>query len=409
MESQPRGTDWRSILLLVFSVGIIELTIFSAIGTLLVLFLGESVFPKLQEMNTSPLVTILMANALFFIGVLLMPTAWLSLKHLRGGEIRAFKFAPLQPWAWILIIGLWGLAITTATIFYDAPLAGWYVPFLHFLSIGLPIYFVIRIAANRIPLGSTQRAWGVFGIGLTFSPFLAIIAELIVMAFGLILIGFFMGFRPGMIADLQRLATQIDQAPDMDVLLTQLGPSLNNPLALIGALTLLSFFVPIIEETCKSLGIWAVADRLVSPAQGFAMGVLSGAGFALAESLFGSITPDSAWAVTLAMRAVSGSMHMLASGLVGWGIASARLEKRYFKLAGATLLAMFLHGAWNAGAVFTVAGGLRFMLAASGFDVIGTLLMLAGIGLLFTLIAAVVVALFMINAKLRSPAQSLEG
>ena len=400
MDSQPRGADWRSILLLIFSLSAITLTILTAISMLLLLVLDKNILPGLREMNTSPLVTILAASALILTGVLLAPAAWLSLGRLRGREVRPLSFPALRPWAWIAIPGLWILAMVAATVFYDTPGAGWYVPLLHFLSVGLPIYLVIRIGANRIPLGSSQRAWGVFGIGMTISPFLAVIAELILVVFGLVIVGVYLGVNPEKAFDFQRLADQIEGAPDLESLLLLIGPLINNPLVLMGALAFLSFFVPVFEETFKSVGVWLVADRLASPAQGFALGLVSGAGFALAESLFASITPDNTWALALSMRAVSGSMHMLAAGLVGWGIANARLEKRYLRLAGMVLLAMSLHGAWNAGAVLTVAGGLRVMLAMPGFDILGTLFMLGGMGLLFILMAGMFVALFVINGKL---------
>ena len=145
-----------------------------------------------------------------------------------------------------------------------------------------------------------------------------------------------------------------------------------------------------------------VADRLGTPAQGFALGVLSGAGFALAESLFASATADASWAVTLGMRAISGAMHMLAAGLVGWGIAYARLEKRYLRLIGMTLLAMLLHGVWNAGAVFTIAGGVGVMLSMPDFDILGSIMMLAGTGLLFFLMTGMFLALILINIRLRT-------
>ena len=132
------------------------------------------------------------------------------------------------------------------------------------------------------------------------------------------------------------------------------------------------------------------------------MGVLSGAGFALAESLSASLTADDAWAVTLGMRAISGSMHMLATGLFGWGIAHARLEKRYFRLIGMALLAILLHAAWNAGAVFSVAGGVRVMLAMPDVDVLGTLMAIGGAGLLFLLISGMIVAFFFLNWRLRT-------
>ncbi len=398
MDSQPRGADWRSILLVIFSVSGAILALSSATGIFVFLAVNDGPLPG---MDASPLIMILTASTLIAMGLLLLPVAWLSVQRLRGRDFAPFVFPTLRPGAWIAIPGLWLLVITIATLSYEAPGANWYVPFLHFLSIALPIYFVARIGINRIPLGSSQRAWGVFGIGMTLSPFLAIIAELTILFLGILVVVIYLGFNPDQMAEIERLIDQVGRAPDLDRLLYLIGPLLKNPLTLIAALILLSFLVPIIEETAKSLGVWLVADRLASPAQGFALGVLSGAGFALAESLSASLTADDAWAVTLSVRAVSGSMHMLASGLVGWGIASARLEKRFLRLFGMTLLAMLIHATWNAGAVFMVWGGVRVMLAMPEVDFLGALLSLGGAGLLFIMMVGMIATYFIINWRVR--------
>ena len=402
MDSQPRGSDWRSILLLIFSVSGTLLLISAAIGSLVLVALDGSIIP---ETTASPMAIILTASTLISMGLLLIPVAWLSLGRLRGQELKTFSFPALRPMGWIVILMLWFLALTLATFFHNSPGANWYAPFLHFFSIALPLYLVVRIGINRIPLGSTQRAWSVFGSGIALSPLLSVIAEGIVIIFGLILFGAYLGLNPEKVFDIERLVNQIQQAPDMDSLVFLVGPYLKNPLTLLTALTLLSVFVPFIEEICKSLGVLLVADRLNTPAQGFALGMLSGAGFALAESLFASVTTDNTWALTLGMRAISSTMHMLATGLVGWGIAYARLEKRYFRLLGMLLLAMLLHGAWNAGAVFAMAGGIGLMLSMPDFDIISSLMMLGGIGLIFILVSGMYIALFLINRHLQTSSQ----
>ena len=403
MDSQPRGSDWRSILLLIFSLGGTLLAISAAIGSLFLVALNESVIP---EANVSLLATILTASTLIAVGLLLLPVAWLSLKRLRGQEFESFSLPALRPWAWIALPALWLLVMTLATLFHNALGSNWYAPFLHFSSIALPIYLIVRISINRIPLGSSQRAWGVFSSGMTLSPILAIITEGFVIVFGLIAFGVYIGLNPEKMFDFERLVNQIQQAPDMDSLIFLAEPFLKNPLTLFIALTLLSVFVPIIEETSKSLGVWLVADRLNTPAQGFALGILSGAGFALAESLFASVTADETWAIALAMRAVSSSMHMLASGLIGWGIAYARLEKRYLRFLGMTILGMLLHAAWNAGVVFSVAGGVRVMFAMPGFDFLGAFMSLGGMGLIFILTGSMIFSFFMINVRLNAPSPS---
>jgi hypothetical protein len=403
MDPKPRSADWRSILLIIFSLSGALVTVSSALGILIFLAINGN---ALREADIPSLASILTASTLIAVGLLLLPVAWLSLKRLRGWEFDSLVLPPLRPWAWIVLLILWILVITLASLFHDARGAYWYAPFLHFFSIALPVYMVIRIGVNRIPLGSSQRAWGVFGVGIALSPLLAVIAEITILVLGILIIALYLSFNPDRMTEIEQLIRQIEQAPDIDSLVYLVGPLLKNPLTLLTALTFLSFLVPIIEELSKSLGVWLVADLLKSPAQGFALGVLSGAGFALAESLSASLTADDGWAVTLGMRAISGSMHMLATGLLGWGIAYARLEKRYLRLIGMTLLAMLLHSAWNAGAVFAVGGGALTTLASPDFDLVGTIMMIAGAGLIFILTSSMVVAFFVINRRLRASSLS---
>ena len=401
MGTNPRGVDWRSILSVIFALSVFMLALTFAIGLLAFMAINRD---TLLELDNSPLTTVLTASTLLAIGLLLLPAAWLSVKRLRGEEFGPFMLQPVRPWEWAVYPVVWILTLTLATLYYDAPGAVWYIPLLHFVSIALPLYFVLRIALNRISLGSSQRAWGVFGIGMTLGPLLAIMVEFFFIILAVLVIALYLGFNPEQMAEAERLVDQIQRTPNIDALLTQLGPLVKSPLTLFAGLAFLSFLVPIIEETTKSLGVWFVADRLQFAAQGFALGALSGAGFALAESLSASLTPDDTWALTLAVRAISGSMHVLASGFFGWGIAQARLEKRYLRLIGMILLAMFLHSAWNAGAVLSVWGGARVMMAMPGFDFLGAIAALSGVGILLFLMAGMIVTFFILNDRLRASA-----
>lgn len=407
MDLKTRGADWRSILTVIFALSGAVFTISTALGLFIFAALNRG---ALLQMDTSPLTGILTASTLLAIGLLLLPAAWLSLQRLRGSRLGSFTVPVLRPWEWIVFPAIWALALAAATFYNDAPGAVWYVPILHFFTIALPIYFVARIAINRIPLGTSQRAWGVFGAGMTLGPLLAIIAEGVLLLLGVVIVAVYVGLNPERMADIERLIAQIERAPNVDSLIYQLGPLLKSPLTLLAGLTFLSFLVPIVEEITKSLGVWLVADRITFPGQGFALGVLSGAGFALAESLSASLTADETWAATLSMRAISGSMHMLASGLFGWGIAYARLEKRYPRMIAMAILAMLLHSAWNAGAVFSVWGGARVVLAMPGVDIVGAIVAAGGVGLLFFLITGMFAAFFILNRRFRAQSSAaLEG
>jgi RsiW-degrading membrane proteinase PrsW (M82 family) len=231
---------------------------------------------------------------------------------------------------------------------------------------------------------------------------MSFLAELLLLVFAILLVAVFLGLDSEKLRSFERLTTQIEQAPNIDALMLLFEPYIKSPLTLIAGLSFLGIFVPVIEELAKSIGVWLVYDRLESTAQGFALGFLSGAGFALVESISVSLTPDETWALTFVTRSISGIMHMIASGIVGWGIAYARLEKRYLRTLAAILFAMLLHGLWNAGVVLAVYGGARLALSMPDLDVFGMTSMLGGVSLVFMLIPAMIIGLIALKLRLQS-------
>jgi hypothetical protein len=81
------------------------------------------------------------------------------------------------------------------------------------------------------------------------------------------------------------------------------------------------------------------------------MGMLSGAAFALLESLNASGNGGADWAVIVSIRAGTSLLHMTVSGLVGWGIVSAFHEKKVLRFFAAYFAAVSIHGIWNACAI----------------------------------------------------------
>ncbi|MFZ5819315.1 MAG: PrsW family glutamic-type intramembrane protease [Chloroflexota bacterium] len=402
MDEKPAGADWRAILLLISSLGGALLAFTSALATLALTLFGLDEFAGL---DASPLSTLLAGSTLAAVGLLFLPVGYYSLRRLRGLGTAAFVLPALRPWTWGLLPFLWLLAATLASLFHDAPGALLYAPALHFLAVALPLYLLARAALARIPLGSALRAWGALGSGMSLSLAVALTLEIMVILLFLLVLGVYLAFNPEQVGAIERLAGQVQHAPNLESLLYAFAPVVNHPLTLLAALLFLSGFVPLIEEFSKSLGVWLVSGRLTSPAQGFAMGVLGGAGFALVESLSASMNPDDTWAMTFAARAFSGLMHVLASGLTGMGVAYARLEKRYARLAGLFVLGVLVHAVWNGGAVLTAVGGLRVTLADPEIDLLGVLLGLVGLATIFVMAATMAVGLLVLNARLRPTSQ----
>ncbi len=409
MDERPATADWRVILLLLFSLA----GALAAISTALVMlaitainFLAPAEWPS---MDASPVSSLLIASTLTAVGLLFLPIGYYSLQRLRGRPQTALILPPLRPWTWILLPLLWVVLAILAALFYDGDGVLIYAPALHFLAVALPLYLLVRAAANRISLGSPLRAWSVLGSSMSLSLAVAIALEIAVLAIVVIAAASVTAVvHPAALDDILSLLNKLESATDLESLLSSLAPIIEHPLTLVAALFFLSGFTPLIEEFAKSLGVWLVSGRLSSPAQGFALGALSGAGFALVESLSASLSPDESWAFAFAARAFSGLMHVLAAGLMGLGVAYARLEKRYARLAGLALLAALIHAAWNAGAVLVAIGSLRITLADPEIDLAGTLLGMAGLLLLLFMAASMAVGLLVLNARLaRAESRSL--
>lgn len=406
MRNLSISKDWQSLLLLIYSLGGIGMTIIAGVGTIIFLGLRENELVGNFDATFSPLASVLAAGAMLSFTFLLMPLAWLSFQRLRGVESVQFSMPRFPAWSLIALMFLWVIVMLLGTNFHSSRGARLFLPPLHFLSIALPIYMMIRFGISRIQVGSRQQAWGAFGSGLLLGPGISAAAELILVVMGLVIAGIYIVIDPVRLFEFQTLFNQIENAPNLESTVPLLGPLIQSPIPLILALLFLSVLVPIIEEISKTAGLWLIADRLSFPAQGFALGLLSGAGFALAESLFATMTPDSNWYVAISIRSVSGCMHMLTAGLAGWGIAYARVKQDYLRMAGLMILAMLVHGAWNGGVVLSVAGGARVMLAIPDVDFFGTLLTFVGGAITFALFTGMFGALFLINRDLRSAIQT---
>ena len=111
-----------------------------------------------------------------------------------------------------------------------------------------------------------------------------------------------------------------------------------------------ALFVPAVEELFKPLGVWLLARKLDSPAQGFALGALSGASYALIETI-GVSGQGGEWATLLFTRIGTGLLHITTSALMGAAIVFVLRERRYLRLLGTYLLAVTLHGLWNTSAI----------------------------------------------------------
>jgi hypothetical protein len=392
------GKDLSAILLAGFSALAILVMLG---GGAIMLATGISNWQATHDATFSLLPAFLFNAAVFLVVVLIGRGAWLSLRRLQNKPGRTARFQPLSIGLVIALIGGWIISIIIAVILYQRPILQWFSLPFYLLAIGLPIFTLLRLAIGGLELGSELRAWGTFSTGMTLAPFLSGILEGMVALVALIGIGIFMGLDPQRLAQIQALMEQLKHINSQEGILNLLGPYLSSPFTLIGGLLFLSVMTPLIEETAKSLPVWMGWRRLTSPAQGFALGALSGAGFGLMEGLFISANPGGTWGMTLSVRAASSAMHIITAGLVGWGIGMSAQQKRAAPALGRYALSIGIHGVWNGCVVVMVFASGRTLLSGANPDVLAILIILSVLCFLGLLVLCAPIALWAINHQLR--------
>ena len=397
MQPNPVSSRRRDLLLLIFSIaGIMGLT---GRGIYL-LIMG---FRSFKLVFTSDQVsTLLDASSMFFCAVLLLPLLVYCIRKLKGQEILQAKPAPIKFWQVIVLIGGWLFLVILGSVLNNISNYGGLIAMPFFLlGIAIPVAGLAWIAIGGLQVGSWRRLWAAFAIGMTGSTVLAVLLEYSIVAIAALVAGVVAASNPEWLAIFQQVKNQVTNSGDVQTLLTTLAPYLTNPLVLLVALAFASVLAPIIEETLKPAAVWLLGKRLRSPAEGFALGALCGAGFALLEGSLAASGMAQLLGIGLAARAASSLMHITASALMGWAIASARLEKRYGRLAWTFLVSVSIHGLWNGSVILAVFGSLRITLQSASPDLLGILLVVAGIGILGAMLLAIIIILPVVNLRLR--------
>ena len=221
------------------------------------------------------------------------------------------------------------------------------LPILTVPAIALPLVVILALGSWKLPFGTRWQTWSVLGLGMTLAPLLLLILEIliaVVLFFGGVA---YVVAQPELIFELQALSQQIMiLGPESQEALDLLAPLLTRPGVMVVALIYIAVLVPAIEELLKPLGVWLLAGRLDSAAQGFTLGALSGAAYGLIETI-GVSGQAGDWATLLFTRIGTGLLHITTSALMGAAILTAWRERRYLYLVGTYFLAVLLHGLWN--------------------------------------------------------------
>ncbi len=309
------------------------------------------------------------------IAVLMLPAAVLAILDIFGKPTPAWieKSSPAAdrflrwglPVIWVLLLGLGSLAA-------NLPQGNWLVfPPLNTLAVALPILWLVWVGGVGT-LGhsggpSPRRTWGALIFSLTISNILMIMLEVIAVFLFTVLVAGILSTDPNSSFEMQRLAQRLlSTQTNPEVIIRILRPYFSRPGFLYSGFVLAAVLIPLIEELIKPLALWLLAGRGASPREGFALGLICGAGMALAESLayssLGSLG-SSLWVTLMIGRSGTGLVHVLCTGLMGWAMASAwgaagRKDGKIIRLGLIYLLVVFLHGLWNTFSLLSLATSL---------------------------------------------------
>lgn len=369
-------------------------------GALITLSVGMMSAVLQDPTMGDPLSMFLMSALLFGSGLLLLPSIYYGLFRAMGRST-----VDTLPWLRRTHPSLWIFAfpilLAIGYVAYQQPALSWLVlPPLHLLAVGIPVGWMLFLAVRGLPLGSSQRMWGVFGSGLVLAPALITIFELLAAIAFMLLASFYIASQPDLLDKIMSLAATMQEAPPSpETLLEQFGPYLVRPGVLFGVLVFGAAIVPLIEELIKPIGVWLLAKRRLRPAAGFAAGALSGAGYALFESL-ALTSGGQEWPALMVARIGTAAVHILTTAITGWALVQAWTHRRYVLLGLSYLTSVAIHGFWNGLTIYSAFTALAEMQDLP-IDLPATtnLAMVAPVGLLLIGMASLG-ALILINRRL---------
>lgn len=342
-------THWASLITLI----VLGTSLLFSLMTAVVI--GLASFIDLIRATGDPAAEMISAAAFGFVSLVICLCIWFILQKTRGLEATDLPFEfPFPNWlkAALPILVVFSILIGGLGTLAESSLLNWFLlPALTVTVIASTLWLLFGIASNRIGLGPRWRFFAIFGLSMTVAPVVMIFIEIAVLLAIIVAGSVYLTIaHPETISELERLTSALQYVSSEEDLIAMLAPYLSNPALIAAGFGYLALLIPLIEEIFKPLAVWLFARRIESPGQGFALGALCGAAFALFESLNASADSSTSWALIVTARIGTSALHMATTGLVGWGIAAAFKERRILRLMAAYVSAVLIHGVWNASA-----------------------------------------------------------
>ncbi|MDO9546531.1 MAG: PrsW family glutamic-type intramembrane protease [Pelolinea sp.] len=377
-----------SALGILFGAGIVGLT------------LAGAYFLPVDKGSTSEVLSIATTSLLsFLVCILNLPTFISSIRKLKQ-KPSPHPLPPLFQKANYLII-LWLLLISIGYFISQGNNATFFLVPLTIAAVSIPVWWLIECARRGLPRSTKLREWGTLTIGLTITPIIIILIEMILVALMVLVVMIGLGFQHDLnnqiLPILGNLNLYQGGIAELEQILFDL---MQNPVIAIGIFLTIGMLVPLIEEIFKPMAVWFLLKHPLREYEGFSLGLISGGAFALLESA-GMVIQMNAedWLTAVALRAATGVLHIGLSGLVGYGLTRSWNQKRYGKGIMYIFSAALLHGGWNSLALLS---GLSSTLTQNGpgFEVSGVISIVI-LGCMIAIFLGIITITLRINARLR--------
>ncbi len=362
-QTKTAKTDWMSILQLVFSL----MVFLSFLGAAVLLAAASNTFsaaPELAGLNQGSLTLLVCAFAA--LALLNLPSVVSSISSLasagRPHNARASsQDADKKPgwFAWLLL-SLFGAVLAGLYFLPESkPQRDLLVGLLAVLGAVLPALWLLRVGSGVLWGKYPKRHAGLLSFSIGFTTYFILLLEVAFIAVIGVLIALAAVSSPQILGKLSEIWLLLQSSGvESEAVRESLAEFARTPLVLALIFGMVALALPMLEEGFKTLGVWLLEDRKISPAEGWVAGLFSGAGFALVEALLNSAHlaggSRSEWLTFLLGRFGGTLLHTLNGGLMGWALASSWQDKRRGRTLGVFLLVLLVHALWNGAALANV-------------------------------------------------------
>jgi len=346
---QAKSFDWLSAAQFAFSLLAVFSLLFLSLVSVIAVLIGGA-FSDLGLLDTQVISSILFSAGLGFAGILLIPSAIYSGKRLFGNKPPVLAQWDKMTW----LAYFFPIPILIGYLIQNSPTWSIYLlPFVHVLANGVSIFWVLNLGRMKFPAKSAQRNWGAFGTGLTLTPAIIFVIEVLLLVIIGVIWLVLIGARPDLEQDILYFLNLMNETSAESEISTKWAAEFVARPEVSGTLFFyFSLLVPFVEELLKPIAVYFMLGKKLRPWEGFVIGATAGAGYALFENLTIGAGADT-WTFVMISRMGTSAIHILTTGLVGWGLASAWTEMKYGRLAGSFIAAVVLHGVWNGLNIFT--------------------------------------------------------